>query len=85
MFILNLRYEMRFGEVVTSVDYLVSSGEQLLRNIETKRPGGLEVDHKLELDRELNRKLARSFTLQYAVHVGRGVPKVVDNIVSMTL
>jgi hypothetical protein len=30
----------------------------LLRNIETQRPGGLEVDHKLELDRELNRKLA---------------------------
>ena len=49
---------MRFGEVVTSVDYLVSSGEQLLRNIETQRPGGLEVDHKLELDRELNKKLA---------------------------
>jgi hypothetical protein len=41
------------------INHLVGGGEQRRRHIKPERPGGFQVDHQLELDRRLDRKLAR--------------------------
>src|SRR5262249_15592997 len=42
--------------------------------------GGLEVDHQLELDRSLDRKLARLRAFEDAVRVNGGAPKIIAYI-----
>jgi hypothetical protein len=37
------------------LDHLVGAGKQRRRHVEAERPGGLEVDHELQLGRKLNR------------------------------
>src|SRR5215203_7254707 len=45
-------------------DYLVGLSEELLWDIETQRPGGLEVDDQLEGGRLLDRHVRRIGTLE---------------------
>jgi hypothetical protein len=44
------------------------------RHVEPERLGSLEVNHKLELRRLLNRKISNLGSLQYPVDVRGGVP-----------
>src|SRR5262245_59573531 len=53
------------------------------RHVEAERRGGLEVDHQLELDRGLDRKLARLRILEDAIGIGRRAPKIIDQVTSV--
>ena len=44
-------------------DHLVGDGEQLLRDVDAEQFGGRGIDGEIELDRELNRKIARLVAL----------------------
>src|SRR5262249_59040992 len=50
---------------------------------EAKRLGGLKIDDQLELDRGLDRKLARLRTLEDAIGIGRREPKIIDQVTSV--
>ena len=50
---------------------------------EPKRLGGLEVDRQLELDRGLDRKLARLLALEDAIGLGRRAPKIIEPVKSV--
>jgi hypothetical protein len=45
-------------------------------HVEAERLGGLEVDRQLELDRDLDRKLARLVALEDAMGIGCRAPKL---------
>ena len=47
------------------------------RNVETERLGGFEVDHQFELNRALDRKLARLCALKDAIGIGCRAPKII--------
>ena len=64
-------------------DHLVGALLQQPRHVDAQRLGGLEIDHQLELDRELHRKLARSLAFENSVGVGSGASVVVGNVVSV--
>ena len=53
-----------------SLDQLVCAGEQRLRNVQADRLGSLEVDHQLELGRELHRQIGDLGAAQKAVDIG---------------
>jgi hypothetical protein len=42
-----------------SLNHLVGAGKQRPRHLEAKRAGGLQVEDKIELDRLLDREIAR--------------------------
>ena len=50
-------------------DHLIGALLKLQRYIEAECLGGLEIDHQLELDRDLDRKLTRFGTLEDAIDV----------------
>ena len=54
-----------------------------MRHVEAERLGRLEVDHQLELDRGLDRKLARLLALEDAIGIGRCAPKIIDQVISV--
>jgi len=47
----------------------------LQRYVEAKRLSGLEIDHELELDRDLDGKLTRLRALEDAISIGRRAPR----------
>src|SRR5262245_30865695 len=53
------------------------------RHVEAECLGGLEVNNKLELDRGLDWKLARSSTLEDAIDIRRRTPKIIDQVISV--
>ena len=65
------------GHRSISFDYRVRSLLKMQRHVEAKRLGRFEVDHQLELDRGLDRKLARLRTLEDVIRIGRRAPKIV--------
>src|SRR6266542_5280404 len=52
-------------------------------HLEAESLGGLKVDHQLELDRGLDRKLARLHALEDAVGIGRRAPKIIEPVKSV--
>ena len=53
------------------------------RHVESKHLRGLEVDDQLELDRSLDRKLARARASENTIDIGRPAPIIVDDVVSV--
>ena len=51
------------------LDHLVGAAEQLCWRFETEGLGSLKVDHQLELDRSLDRKIARLLALEDAIRI----------------
>src|SRR5438445_12309071 len=66
-----------------SFDHLVGEREQLVGKLETKRPGGLEVDHKLVLSWCLHRKVGWLLTLEDTVDIAGRAPILVGVIRSV--
>ena len=53
------------------------------RDVEAQRLGGLEIDHQLELDRGLDRKVGRLRALEDAIGIGRRASIIIDRVVSV--
>src|SRR5262245_22974533 len=53
------------------------------RYFKAERPGGLQIDDKLEFDGGLNGKVARLFALQDAIRIGRRAPKIIGPVLSV--
>src|SRR5262249_33532795 len=53
-------------------NHLVSAAEQRQRKSEAKRLGCLEIDHELDFHSQLNREIARLFTLENPARVNAG-------------
>jgi hypothetical protein len=64
-----------------SLDHLVSAGEQYWWHGEAECFGGREVDRQMELDRTLDRKLARLRAFEDAVGIRRRAPIIVENVI----
>src|SRR5213594_3627521 len=57
-----------------SLDDLVGSDQERLRDRQAQRPGGLEIDDQLELGWLLDGEVARLRTFQDSIHVVRRAP-----------
>src|SRR6516162_8412642 len=64
-------------------DHLVGAGEQRLRHGEPKCLRGFEIDDQLILGRSLDRQFGWLFTLENAVDVCSGPPKLVNMVGSV--
>jgi hypothetical protein len=62
-------------------DQFVSGGEQRWWHDKAEYLGALEVDHQMELDRALNRKIARLCALEDAVGIPGRAPIIVENVI----
>src|SRR5262249_16176008 len=67
-----------------SFDHLVDEHEQGRRNVEAKRPGGLEIDHELEFGGLQDGQLSRLFALQNAAGIDAGLPIAICNARSIS-
>ena len=74
----DVAYVATHSDCSMSFDHLVGALLENPRHVETERLGGFEVDHQLELDRSLDRKLARLRALEDAIGVNGSAPKIVD-------
>src|SRR5262245_19016898 len=64
----------------SSFDHLVGTLEQRGRNFEAKCILGLEIDHKLELGRLLDRQVTGPFTLEDAIDIGCCLPVCLEQL-----
>ena len=65
------------------LNHLVGALLKAQRHIQAQRFGSLEIDHQLELDRGLDRKLARLGALEHAIGIGRRAPKNIGRVTSV--
>ena len=78
------RWRSQLGQQLTHapqqrlLDDLVRQRAQPVRHSQSERLGGLHVDHQHELDRSLNRKLARLLAFEDGVGIGRCTPVLID-------
>src|SRR5262245_48688303 len=70
-------------QIASSFDHLVGTLLKTQRHFEAERLGGLQVDHQLELDRNLDGKLARLRALQNFIHIRRRAPKIIALVISV--
>src|SRR5436189_2369969 len=66
-----------------SLDHLVGAGEQRRRDFEAERLRGFKIEHQLELDRGLDRKLAWLLTFEDAVDVAGRAPIIIEHVISV--
>src|SRR5262249_62156208 len=69
--------DVRFGPIADMAqlfDHLVGNGEQRLRNCQTERLCGLEIDNELILGRRLHRHVGWLLALEDAIDIARGTP-----------
>ena len=69
---------MRRSKKHRLLDDLVRQRAQLIRHSRSECLGGLHVDHQLELDWSLDRKLARLLAFEDAVGIGRRTPVLIN-------
>src|SRR5437879_4470159 len=61
-------------------DHFVGDGEQAGRNCQSKPPGGLEIDHKLELSRLQNGQVGRLLALEDSASIDTGLTKRIESV-----
>src|SRR5215470_14751910 len=66
-----------------SLDHFVGAREQRRWDFEAERFRDLEIDDKREFRRLLHRQIARPSAFEDAIDVGRGLPKLLDEIESV--
>ena len=64
-------------------DHLVGTLLEVQRHVEAERLGSLEIDHKLEFDRGLDRKFARLGALEDAIGIGCRASKTIDQVIAV--
>jgi hypothetical protein len=72
--------ERRTRREQQSFNRLVEAREQHRRNVEPQRLRGLEIDHKLELGRLLNRQVGGLLPLEDAIDVTGRLPALVGGV-----
>src|SRR5215470_11603853 len=70
-----MRNKLREQKAWNSLNQLISLCDEERRHFETKRFGGLEVDHQFELRRLLDGEVARLGALQDLVHKRGAAPE----------
>src|SRR6516165_5731922 len=69
-----------FTPVALPPGHLVGEREKLVWNLEAKRLGGLEVDHRLVLGWRLYWNLGWFLALENTIDIGRGAPKIIGPV-----
>src|SRR5215471_8169531 len=64
-------------------DDLVGALLEKERHVKAERLGGLEIDHKLELDRSLDGKLTRRLALEDAIDIRGRLTKLIEPVTSI--
>jgi hypothetical protein len=75
----NVRFVPK-ADIASSLNYLVGAGEHGLRNSQTERLRGLEINHQLVLGWRLHRQVGRLLAPEDAIDVLGCVSKLVREI-----
>jgi hypothetical protein len=65
------------------LDHLIGALLEKKRYVEAKSLGSLEIDHEVELEGNLDGKLARLRTPQDAIGIGRRAPIIIELVISI--
>jgi hypothetical protein len=71
---------LRAQQTATLFDHLVGAGKHRLRNGNTERFGGFEIDDQLVLGRRLHRQVCRFLAFENAIYITSRAPVRVDDI-----
>src|SRR6266478_3922000 len=70
-------------QIASLFDHLVGGGDERRWHGEAERPGGLKVDHKLELGRRLNGQVGGFVALEDTIGIRRRTPKLTERVNSV--
>src|SRR6266478_6802454 len=70
-------------QIESLFDHLVGGGDERRWHGEAERPGGLKVDHKLELGRRLNGQVGGFVALEDTIGIRRRTPKLTERVNSV--